>query len=101
MMPADPSILPFSTSSSKSIITSIASLAVRIADDEPPGKTAFNCLPSGIPPALSKIKSFRETPIGSSKTPGLLTHPETQNSLGPGPFSGPIDLNQLAPRFII
>ena len=101
MTPADPSMLFFSTSSSKSIITSIASLAVRIADDEPPGKTAFNCLPSGIPPALSKINSFKETPIGSSKTPGLLTHPEIQNSLGPGPFSGPMDLNQPAPRLTI
>ena len=101
MTPADPSMVFFSVNSSKSIFTSKASSDVRIAEDEPPGKTAFNFLPSGIPPALSKIRSLRDIPIDSSKTPGLLTRPEIQNNLGPGPFSGPIDLNQLAPRVII
>jgi NADH-quinone oxidoreductase subunit F len=51
--PAEPNILFLSIKSSKSILTSIASSAVKIAEDEPPGKTAFNLLLFFIPAARS------------------------------------------------
>ena len=52
MMPHEPSSEPALATESKSIATSISS-AVKTGTDEPPGMTAFSCLPFGMPPACS------------------------------------------------
>ena len=77
MIALDPSIEPSLASGSKSAGVSRCS-AVRIADDDPPGKRAFKVRPGRSPPACSKMISRRGVPIGSSLTPGSSTCPETE-----------------------
>src|SRR3954471_21525388 len=66
--------------------------------DEPPGMTAFSVRPSRTPPAWPSISSRSVIFIEASKTPGFLTWPLTQYSLGPPFFSGPTEVYHSAPR---
>ena len=64
--------------------------------DEPPGITAFRRRPSRTPPAIAR-SSRKGVPRGISKLPGLLTCPETENTLVPPEFSTPSSRNQSGP----
>lgn len=71
---------------------------VSIGTEEPPGMTALKLShPPMIPPQCLSISSLKEILISSSKTPGLLTCPETAKSLVPELFFLPKPANQLPP----
>ena len=63
---AEPIAVPAPTSESKSSVTRLASSAVRITVDEPPGITALSARPSAMPPPRSLIRSRSGKPCGSS-----------------------------------
>ena len=60
---AEPIAVPAPTSESKSSVTRLASSAVRITVDEPPGITAFSVRPSAMPPPRSLIRSLEREPV--------------------------------------
>ena len=90
-------MVPARCRASKSLSTAIASSAVRMGDDEPPGMTAFRVRPSSRPPAWSKISSRSGMPSGTSYTPGLRTRPLTHHMRVPRLRSGPMLLYHSAP----
>ena len=56
----------------------------------PPVCTALNCLPSGMPPPISKMISRSVIPIGTSISPVFCTRPASAKTLVPLLFSVPM-----------
>ena len=67
----------------------VVGFGVKSGADIPPGTTAFRVFPDTKPPASFSMRSLSEYPSGTSKTPGLFSAPEMENSFVPGLFSVP------------
>src|ERR1039458_250962 len=69
--------------------------------DGPPGCTALNFFPLGMPPPSPKIISRSVVPYGNSATPVLLIFPARQKTFVPLVFSVPMEANHFAPLSMI
>src|SRR6202162_5102076 len=96
-MAPEPSIEPASASALKSRRTSIID-AGKYPDDGPDGPKALNGRPRRIPPALLRITSRIDVPIGTSYTPGRCTCPLTPTNFRPRDPFAPAVLCQSTPR---
>src|ERR1700760_4384185 len=96
----DPTIEPASASALKSSGKSTIE-AGKYPDDGPDGANPTIFFPPVIPFACLKIKSRYDVPIGTSKTPGLLTSPLIPTNFNPGIPFNPCCLYQSAPLTMI
>ena len=67
----------------------------------PPICTALYCRPSLMPPAMSKMTSFRELPMGTSTKPPRWTLPVRAKTLVPLEFSVPMAAKAAPPFWMI
>src|SRR5690554_4814079 len=81
------------------LVSSIISPGIT-GEDVPPGITALHFLPPTMPPAISS-RSANGVPIGISNTPGLLTCPETDQTLTPPLLGTPRSANHWPPSRMI
>ena len=88
-----------SRSASKSIGQSMISCAGTSGTEEPPGITARRLSqPPRMPPQWRSTSSRKGTDMASSTLQGVLTWPDTQNSLVPVLFLRPMPANHAPPR---
>ncbi|MOA67650.1 hypothetical protein D3C78_1949170 [compost metagenome] len=66
IIPPEPAMEPRAAIASGSRVTPMASSAVRIGQDEPPGITALSLRPFQTPPRFSARKSLNGMPISIS-----------------------------------